>query len=417
LAEHRPGRREPNTPLPARILLADCDSYFVRCAQIADPEGAGRAEYLIVGGSAKGRGVVTSASYAARAFGVHAGMPSSQAIRLCPMATFAPVPGEVVRQKHHEVRAVLERWAPVVQAASVDEFYLDMTGTELLYHDEPLEETARRMQQEVWDETEISISVGGATNRLLAKMAASVNKPRGVFVVPPGGEAEFMLRWEMADIPGVGPSLTEALRRRGVATVRQGLAIDLETLASWVGPSRAEWLWEVMRGEHHSGPVSPRQRQKSVSHERTFGEDISDDRELHARLLSLAALTGSSLRAEGMRGRTITVRIRYGDFTDRQASHTLPEPVESDVAIAREARALLRRLRSERGGPVRLLGVGISGLVRPEEVEASLFPDAPGGPETERERRLSAAADRLRERFGADAVRSAGAVRTRRPSD
>jgi DNA polymerase-4 len=399
-----------------RILLADCDSYFVQCARLADPEGAGRAEYLIVGGSATGRGVVTSASYEARRFGVHAGMPSSQAIRLCPMATFASVPGEMVRRKHQEVRAVLERWSPVVHAASVDEFYLDLSGTELLYHDEPLERTARRIQTEVWDQAGISISIGGATNRLLAKMAASVNKPRGVHVVPEGGEAEFMLRWEMADIPGVGPSLADALRRRGVVTVRQGLAIDRATLESWMGAGRAEWLWEVMRGERASG-VPTRHRQKSVSHERTFGEDIADERELEARLLALAALTGSSLRAEGMRGRTITVRVRYADFTDRQGSHTLPEPVESDVAIAREARALFRRLRAERAGPVRLLGVGVSGLVDPAELEPMLFTDTPGGAETERERRLSAAADRLRRRFGTDAVRAAGAVRPKRQSD
>lgn len=396
-------------PVPARILLADCDSYFVRCAQLADPEGAGRAELLIVGGSASGRGVVTSASYAARAFGVHAGMPTGQALRLCPGAMVAPVPGEVVRRKHREVRAVLERWAPVVEAASVDEFFLDLTGTELLYHGEPVEETARRLQADVWRETEISVSVGAASNRLLAKMAASVNKPRGVFAVPEGGEADFMLRWQMADIPGVGPSLAEALKRRGVVSVRQGLAIDPATLTSWLGPGRGEWLWEVMRGNGSSG-VRRRPRQKSVSHERTFGQDVSDERELEARLLSLAALTGASLRAEGMRGRTITVRMRYADFTDRQGSRTLAEAVESDTAIAREARALLRRLRAERAGPVRLLGVGVSGLVDPEAVEPMLFTDAPGAAETERERRLSAAADRLRKRFGADAVRSAGAA-------
>ena len=269
----------------------------------------------------------------------------------------------------------------------------------------------------MWRETEISISVGAAGSRLLAKMAAGVNKPRGVCVVPPGGEAEFMLRFDMADIPGVGPTLTEALRRRGVVSIRQGLALELSTLTSWLGAGRAEWLYEVMRGTGSSSTVRSRPRQKSVSHERTFSQDIAEEGELHARLLSLAALTGASLRAEGMRGRTITVRIRYADFTDRQGSHTLGEAVESDVAIAREARALFDRLRAERGGPVRLLGVGVSGLVSPDEVEPMLFSDAPGAAETERERTLSAAADRLRRRFGPDALRSAGAAPTRRASD
>ncbi|HEV7588624.1 MAG TPA: hypothetical protein VGO40_10960, partial [Longimicrobium sp.] len=122
---------------PRRILLADCDSYFVRCAMLADPEGAGKAELLLVGGRADSRGVVTSASYAARRYGVHAGMPMSQAVRLCPAAMVVPVPGEMVQAKHHEVRAVLDEFAPVVEAASVDEFYLDLTGTEALYHHEP----------------------------------------------------------------------------------------------------------------------------------------------------------------------------------------------------------------------------------------------------------------------------------------
>ena len=206
---------------------------------LADPEGAGRSDLVIVGGRANARGVVTSASYGARKFGVHAGMPMATAVRLCPTAVFAPVPMEMVRSKHREVRAVLDTFSPVVEAASVDEFYLDMTGTEMLYRGEPLEETARRIQQEVMDRTGISISIGGATGRTLAKMAASVNKPFGVHIVPPGGEAEFMARFELADIPGVGPSLAESLRRRGATMVRDLARIDLPTLVSWLGDSRA----------------------------------------------------------------------------------------------------------------------------------------------------------------------------------
>ncbi len=387
---------------PRRILLADCDSYFVRCAQLADPEGAGRAELLIVGGSPQGRGVVTSASYAARRYGVHAGMPMGRALQLCPRATLAPVPGEMVRRKHAEVRAVLDEFSPVVEAASVDEFYLDLTGTELLYHNEPLEETARRIQAEVRARTEIVVSVGGATSRILAKIAAGVNKPAGIFVVPPGGERDFMLRWELADLPGVGPSFAEALRRRGVATVRQALAIDVETLTAWIGPARARWLHAIIRGEG-SAEVTPRSPQKSVSHERTFPRDLVDEREIETRLLALATETGASLRAEGMKARTVTVRMRYSDFTDRSASRTLPEPLESDRALFAVARQLLRQLRERRGGGIRLLGVGVSKLGEDEDAEPLLF-EAPGGIETERDRKLSEVSDRLRARFGKDAV-------------
>lgn len=382
-----------------RILLADCDSYFVRCAMLADPEGAGRSELVIVGGSPTGRGVVTSASYAARAFGVHAGMPMATAVRLCPGAVFAPVPGEVVRAKHVEVRAVLDDFSPVVEAASVDEFYLDLTGTELMYHGEPLQQTALRIQREVMERTGISISIGGATGRTLAKIAASVNKPFGVCIVPPGGEAEFMARFPLSDIPGVGPALAEALRRRGVTMVRDLAAQDLATVVSWVGDSRGPWLHRLARGED-AGRVSRRGPQKSVSHERTFPMDISDREELETRLLMLAVETGASLRAEGLRARTVTVRVRYADFTDRSASRTAPEPIESDRAIYAVARELFRELLARRAGGIRLLGVGVSKLGPEQEAEPELFADVEGSGETERDRRLAEASDKLRGKYG-----------------
>ena len=404
MSESHPSHPPPSAPEPTRrLLLADCDSYFVRCAMLADPEGAGRAELLIVGGRANGRGVVTSASYAARKYGVHAGMPSSQAVRLCPGAMLVPVPGEMVSRKHDEVRAVLDRFSPVVQAASVDEFYLDMTGTERLYHDEPLEETARRIQAAVMDETQIAISIGGATQRILAKMAASVHKPMGVCIVPPGQEEEFMLRFELGDIPGVGPAFQEALRRRGAVTVRDIAQLDEATLSSWVGESRGRWLHAVVHGRDQER-VRERAPPKSVSHERTFSHDINDDDELEARLLSLVTDTGSALREHGNRGRTVTVKVRDADFTDRSMSRTLPEPVESDRALFAVARELLQVLRGRRRVGVRLLHVGVSRLsVGDEDAPLTFFGPAQAM-ESERDRRLSALSDRLRQRFGKGAI-------------
>jgi DNA polymerase IV len=387
-----------------RILLADCDSFFVRCAMLADPEGAGRSELVLVGGRPEGRGVVTSASYGARRFGVHAGMPMATAVRLCPGAIVRPVPGEMVRRKHVEVRVVLEAWAPVVEAASVDEFYLDLGGTERLYRGEPLEETCRRIQRDVLDGTGIGLSIGAASGRTFAKMAAGVNKPLGVFVVPAGGEAAFMARFALDEIPGVGPALAEALRRRGATRVADVARVDLPTLVSWIGETRGRWLHRLARGEDRGG-VDRRAPQKSVSHERTFPSDVSDPRELETRLMMLAVETGASLRAEGLRARTVTVRIRYADFTDRSASRTLPSAVSSDRALFAVARELLAALLERRGGAVRLLGVGVSRLGRALDEEPGLFGALPdGGPESERDRRLSEAADRLRERFGEAAV-------------
>jgi DNA polymerase-4 len=397
-----------------RILLADCDSYFVRCAMLADPEGAGKAELLIVGGKPTGRGVVTSASYAARKYGVHAGMPMATALRMCPRAMCVPVPGEMVSRKHHEVHAVLDRFSPLVEAASVDEFYLDLTGTEELYRGEPLEETARRIQAAVMDETEIAISLGGATQRILAKMAASVHKPMGIFIVPPGGESEFMLRFELADIPGVGPAFAEQLRRRGAVTVRDLASVDEATLCSWIGEGRGRWLHGVVHGRA-SSEVSRRAPQKSISHERTFPQDIADDEELEGRLLYLVGETGNALRGDGLKARTITVKLRYGDFTDRSASRTVAQPLESDRALFAVARALLRQLRAQRRGGVRLLGVGVSKLGDDPDEEPMLF-EMPQTLESDRDRRLSAATDRLRGRFGKEAVLPARVAPKPRPA-
>lgn len=401
---------ETGTPHPAaapervrRILLADCDSYFVRCAMLADPEGAGKAELLLVGGRADSRGVVTSASYAARKFGVHAGMPMSQAVRLCPRAMVVPVPGEMVSRKHHEVRAVLDEFSPVVEAASVDEFYLDLTGTEELYRHEPLDETARRIQQAVLERTGISLSIGAATQRTLAKMAAGVNKPFGVCVVRPGGEAEFIAGFDLVDIPGVGPAFAESLRRRGATRVRDLLGLDEATLVAWVGEGRGRWLFNLSRGMAGDGGITPRAPQKSISHERTFAHDIRDEDEIESKLAYLAGETGASLRADGLKARTVTVKMRYADFTDRSASRTVAEPLESDRAIYAVARALLRQLRGQRRGGIRLLGVGVSKLGDDYEAEPMLF-EPPQGLESERDRRLSAATDRLRGKFGREAV-------------
>src|SRR3990172_4500091 len=172
----------PMSPDARRILLADADAFYVAVARLVDPHGAGKAPLLIVGGSADGRGVVTSASYEARAFGVHSAMPTAQAIRLCPDALVVPVPFEACVQKGREIQHVLQQFTPVVDQASSDEFYLDMSGTERLYHDEPLGTTARRIRDAVLKATSLTVSIGGGTSKVVAKLAAGVAKPM------PGGE-------------------------------------------------------------------------------------------------------------------------------------------------------------------------------------------------------------------------------------
>ncbi len=405
---------------PRRILLVDCDAFYVQVARLLDPEGAGKARLLIVGGSPSGRGVVTSASYETRAYGVHSAMPTAQALRLCPQATVVGVPRKAVAHKSREVAAVLRELSPVVQAASIDEFYLDLTGTERLFHGASLDAVARRFREEVLARTRVSVSIGGGTRRVIAKLAAGRAKPAGVHVVPPGGEQAFLNTLELAELPGVGPTLVEALARRGLVRVEDALGVQLEWMQRWFGARRGAWLHRRVRGLDDS-EVDPHEERKSISSERTFFRDLDDDAELERRLLELCCSVTATLRGKGLRARTVTVKLRDADFTTRQHARTAPEGLESDAAVFEIARGLLRELRTARRRPARLVGVGLSGLHDADEPrQLALFDDPGCESETERDRAVAHAMDRLRSRFGDDAIRPGrlfGERRSGRPED
>ena len=405
-----PGKEGPPEPQSPRILLVDCDSFYVQVARLEDPEGAGREELLIVGGSPSGRGVVTSASYPVRAFGVRSGMPTGQALRLCPDAVVVSVSRTACSARSKAVRQILVRLAPVVQAASIDEFYLDLSGTERLLHGEPLITTALRIRKGVQEETGISVSIGGGTRKLVAKLAAGRAKPGGVHVVAPGQEAEFLKSFSLREIPGVGPTLAKALGNRGLVTVPDILPVERDWLCRWFGESRGHWLWERVRGMDRSR-VNPREPRKSVSSERTFSTDLEDDSHLDKEILKLVTFVGGALRRSGLRGRTVTVKIRDADFKTRTASYTFPETMEADATLLKVARELLGKLRKKRRGGVRLLGVGVSSLVEgdgPPQLE--LF-QGEGPRESERDRTISRVVDGLKDRFGDDAVVPGGLLR------
>ncbi len=398
-----------------RILLADADAFYVAVARLADPEGAGKARLLIVGGSPAQRGVVTSASYEARAYGVHSAMPMVRAVRLCPGATVVPVPWEACTRKSREIGAVLRRFTPVIEQASSDEFYLDLSGTEQLYGAEPLAATARRMRDAVLAETSLSLSIGGGTSKLVAKLAAGLAKPRpgaaadGVYVVAPGAEADFMLQFALADIPLIGPKAQERLARFGLRTVRDVVPHDRETLVGWLGEREGAWLHERARGIDRA-PVEANRETKSVSRDETFATDLDDDGALAAKLLALADRASADVREAGLVARTVTVKLRDADFTTRQASRTLADAVQSDRAVYAVARELLTRLRAARRVPARLLGVALSQLVRAgSEGQLSLLESAGNTLETERDRVISRMIDEVREKFGPDALGRGGA--------
>lgn len=397
---------------PPRILLADCDQMFVAVARRADPGGAGQAKLLVVGGRANSRGVVCSASYEARAFGIRAGMPIAQAARRCPQARFVPVPGRACREAHQAIRAVLERWAPVVVPASIDEFYLDLTGTERLYRDEPLAVTAARVRAAVQAATGLTLSIGGATNRLVAKMAAERAKPRpdsrgtGILIIPPGQEAAFLAQCALAEIPGVGPRLQADFQRRGLTMVRDALAFDQKTLMARHGAAAGRWLYRALRGEG-SADLQMVPGNTSISRETTFARDLASDEAIEARLLRLLAELAAELRREGLATRCITVKLRDRDFRTRQASRTVPDALSTDRALFQVARDLFGSLRRRRRVPARLVGVGFSGLQPIHAAEQlELLPEGSTA-ETSRDRRLAAAVDRIAAKLGRSAIRPA----------
>ena len=398
-----------------RILLADADAIFVAVARAIDPDGAGKAKLLIVGGRPGSRGVVCSASYETRAFGVRSAMSIAQALRLCPDAMCVPVPRNACSDASRAIRKILERFTPVVEGASIDEWYLDLTGTEALYHHEPLETTTRRLREAVRTETGYSLSIGGGPNKLIAKLAAERAKPSrspkagGVWIVPEDGVRAFMDDVALAEIPGIGPKLQEKLRGVGLVTVRDTLPHELPTLERWIGPKTAAWLHGRVRGASGTA-VEARDRSRQISREETFGRDIADPAKLVSELRYLAAKVAGDLRGAGLAARTITVKLRTNDFDTHSASRTLPEPAESDRGITEPAVALLAKLRASHSAPARLVGVGLSNLTSARVTEQLAMFDTPpvAGvlPEREKDRELSRAVDRVREKFGDDAIRT-----------
>ncbi|MGQ0537364.1 MAG: Y-family DNA polymerase [Gemmatimonadaceae bacterium] len=407
-----------------RILLADADAFFVAVARMIDPDGAGKAALLIVGGSRESRGVVCSASYETRKFGVRSAMPIARALRLCPDAMCVPVPRKACLLKSREIRVVLERFAPIVASASIDEWYLDLTGTERVYRGEPLAATAQRIRGAVFKETGLSISIGGGRSKLLAKLAAERAKPKqgtgagaeraGVFIVEPGSEDGFMRTLALADLPLVGPKFQRRLAALGMTQVADVLRHDLALLRGLLGERLAEWLWDRVRGIDTT-EVEPHGDAKSISRDETFPKDLSSDSELERELLSLVTRGARDLRSQGLAARTIAVRIRDKDFRTRSARRTLLMRVVSDRVIMRVARKLLAKLRAARRVPARLLGFSLSSLAQDDLADQlTLFAKrgaAGAAVETTRDRRVSRAVDRVREKFGERGIMPAALTR------
>jgi DNA polymerase-4 len=382
----------------------DMDAFFVSVEQLFDPSLKGKP--VVVGGRPNERGVVSAASYEARRFGVHSAMPLRTAYRLCPHATFVEGHPDRYRDCSRQVFTVLNRFSPLVEMASIDEAYLDMTGTERL-HGPPLR-AAHALHEAVKRETRLNCSVGIAASRMVAKVCSDQAKPNGALWVIPGQESRFLSPLDVRKIPGVGKVTEKNLHDLGIRKVG-----DLARYSDeWLERRFGKWglaLAGKSRGEDAGGwfdeEIGGGEGPKSISHEHTFNEDTADAESIDAVLARLCEMVARRLREHGLRARTVQLKLRYSDFSTITRAHSIERPTQFDTELLAHARALLQR-NWKPGTLVRLLGVHASHFDQSGDQLDLLDEDR-----HERWRHALAAADRLRDRFGESAVSLAAGLK------
>jgi DNA polymerase-4 len=349
--------------MPARILHVDLDAFFVEVCRQYHPE-LRQVELLVVGGRRDQRGVVQSASHAARRFGIHAGMPIAEAVRLCPQATFFQGTFVHYRDASRAVRAVLQDFSPTVVMSSLDEAYLDFAGTERL-HPVSLLPVAEELRDQVKQRTGLDASVGIGPNRMVAKLASDYAKPRGLMEVRSGWEQGFLAGLPLGALPGVGPKTAERWAELGLINVHQVQEMDERALEQLIGPDARHLK---LRAQGQGGTVlRPDRLPKSVSRETTLSRDLRDPEELEEILALLTARVAAQLRDEQLLAKAVTMKLRHDDFRTVTRRHTLDTATDLDAEIYLAARELFRSAFSEvreRDRGVRLIGVAATNLGR-----------------------------------------------------
>jgi DNA polymerase IV len=391
------------TDPPVRTILhVDLDAFFAAVEQRDRPELRGKP-VIVGGGGPNDRGVVSTASYEARVFGVKSAMPLRTAGALCPHGIFVPVDGAKYSAVSRAVMAVLRRFTPLVEPISIDEAFLDVTGSQRIFGDG--EQIGRQVKDEVRAAVDLTISVGVATTKLVAKIASDLRKPDGLVVVPPGTEAEFLAPLEISRLWGVGAKSAVALREYGVRTIGDLAALPDDLLVRRFGKMGAA-LGERARGRD-ADPVGDRDAAKSIGHEHTFDVDTSDPDQIERTLLAMSEGVAGRLRDSGVKATTITVKIRDTTFRTITRQRTLREATDLTEPIFRTAVELARP--EVRGVRIRLLGVTASGLGEREQL--ALF-DA----DDPRRRKVVEAADAVRHRYGERSITRARLVGSRLPA-
>jgi DNA polymerase-4 len=380
------------------ILHLDVDAFYASVEEIIDPSLKGKP--LIVGGSPEGRGVVTSASYAAREFGVRSAMPAAQALRLCPQAIVLRPRHKIYGEYSARMMAILDEYSPLVEPLSMDEAFLDVTGYQPRWSSP--EELAHHLQDRLQVELGLTASIGLASNKAVAKIASGLKKPHGFVVVSHGKEAEFLAPLPVEKLWGVGDVTAKSLHELGVSTIGQMAKLSSAQLEARFG-RRGRYLYRQARGMD-DGPVVVERQGKSMSRETTFAQDIGDRQVLRKKLRSLSESVARRLRKRGLRGRTIKLKLRYSDFKTLTRQVTLETPTDLEQVIFEKAARLLDKAWDRRKN-VRLIGVGVSKF-ETEQRQLSLF-EGTGEGRVEKLSRLSQAVDRIREKYGNEAIRRA----------
>ncbi len=387
------------------ILHVDMDAFYASVEELDDPGLVGQP--VVVGGTPDGRGVVAAANYAARRYGIHSAMPAARARRLCPDAVCIRSRMDRYVEVSRELRGIFARYTPLLEPLSLDEAFLDVTSSLSLFGDG--QAIARRIKEEIRDELGLVASVGVAPNKFLAKLASDLDKPDGLVVVPTDAIEAFLEPLPVSRLWGVGKVSNRDLAEMGVHTIGDLRRLPEELLVSRFAKSAAHWA-RLARGIDDRRVVPDRDA-KSISHETTFATDIGDAEVLRSWLLELTEQVATRLRRQGLRGKTVFIKVRYADFHTVTRSEGLHAPSNVTRELYVTAARLLQAQLARSPRPVRLLGMGASGITSEELEQGQLFETE----DREQQRRIDTVVDSIKSRFGNRALRRGGGAR--RPGD
>ncbi|HVJ49019.1 DNA polymerase IV [Desulfitobacterium sp.] len=370
-----------------QIIHIDMDAFFASVEQRDNPALQNRP--VVVGGKPDSRGVVSTASYEARKMGIHSAMPLAEAYRRCPQAVFLPVNGKKYRQVSRQIRDIFLTYTPLVEPISLDEAFLDVTASTRLFGS--AEEIAQTIKERIKNELDLIASVGVASNKFLAKLASDLEKPNGFVVVDLIHVQEFLDPLPIERIWGVGEKTAERLHRLNIRTLRELRQLDQEYLAHLFG-TWGRQIYALARGIDDR-PVESEREVKSIGRETTFDSDLTDRDVLKKILLELACDIGQNLRKEQLKGKTITLKVRYSDFRTISRSHTLNQATNLEDVIYQEACQLLQEVSLSQA--IRLIGITLQNLVNQDKGQLALFDE----PEKDREK-LVKVIDSIKEKYG-----------------